>query len=69
MFPEKGSLICPSDKSMIFFYEKATDKNELVARPAREQPKLNHRYIIPTTADSSVVVVVRRRKEELSRRS
>ena len=53
-----------------FSYEKATDnKNELVARPAREQPKLNHRYIIPTTADSSVVVVVRRRKEELSRRS
>ena len=54
---------------MIFFYKKATDKIELVARPAREQPKLNHRYIIPTTADSSVVVVVRRRKEELSRRS
>ena len=52
----------------MIFYKKATDKNELVARPAREQPKLNHRYIIPTTADSSVVVV-RRRKEELSRRS
>ena len=61
MFPREGVID--------FFYKKATYKIELVARPAQEQPKLNHRYIIPTTADSSVVVVVRRRKEELSRRS
>ena len=31
--PDKGSLICPPDKSMIF-YKKETDKKiELVARP------------------------------------
>ena len=29
-FPDKGSLICPSGKLMIFFYKKET---KLVARP------------------------------------
>ena len=30
--PDKGSLVCPPSKSMIF-YKKETEQKELVARP------------------------------------
>ena len=34
--PDKGSLICPSVKSIIF-YKKETEKIELLARPGFQQ--------------------------------
>ena len=36
LFPNKGSLICPPGKLMIF-YKEETEKNELVARPVRRR--------------------------------